>query len=118
LLPGSAAHDRASTYGRDQRHAARASICKSHFQLAEVGCSLSGARCEAAEILAAHKSPVQAIADALIEHKTLDTEQIEDVLAGRFGLIAEKKRRAAWADMSKGAALFAAKFGELERRAI
>jgi hypothetical protein len=36
---------------------------------------------EAAEILAAHKSSVQAIADALVKHGTLDAEQIDHCIA-------------------------------------
>jgi len=34
-------------------------------------------RTEAAAILAAHKTALEAIADALTEHKTLDGEQID-----------------------------------------
>jgi hypothetical protein len=62
---------------------------------------LEFARCEAAEILAAHKSPVQAIADALIEHGTLDAKQIAACIAvgeAQDALAAEKARRRQWAD--------------------
>jgi ATP-dependent Zn protease len=62
---------------------------------------LDYARCEAAEILAAHKSAVAAIADALIEHGTLNAEQIDDCIAigeAEGALQVEKARRKQWAD--------------------
>lgn len=52
--------------------------------------------CEAAEILAAHKTSIEAIAAALIERRTLNGVEIDEVISvakARDALIAEKARR-------------------------
>ena len=59
---------------------------------------LDHARIDAARILIANKYRIEAVAAALIEHKTLDAAQIEAVLAGR------PLRRKQW--NAKGAELF------------
>jgi hypothetical protein len=77
---------------------------------------LEFARVEAFEILTAHKTAVLAIANALIENRTLDAGQIDNCIASaeaqdgaaeaRDALIAEKARRTEWRNVAERAAAF------------
>jgi hypothetical protein len=77
---------------------------------------LEFARVEAFEILAAHKTAVLAIANALIKNRTLDAGQIDNCIAtaeaqdaaaeARDALIVEKARRDQWRQCITNAKLF------------
>jgi hypothetical protein len=77
---------------------------------------LEFAKVEAFEILTAHKTAVLAIANALIENRTLDAGQIDNCIAtaeaqdaaaeARDALIAEKARRTEWRNVAERAAAF------------
>jgi hypothetical protein len=76
-------------------------------------------RTEAFRILAAHRAALEAVAGALIEHGTLDAEQIDRVIAEAELLPAqrvEQNRRKEMAAMAAGAAAFVAAHGGLELR--
>jgi hypothetical protein len=70
---------------------------------------LDFARCEASEILAAHKASVEAIAAALIERKTLNGVEIDEIISvaeARDALIAENAWRREWRNIATRAAAF------------
>jgi hypothetical protein len=72
---------------------------------------LAYAKIEAAELIRTHCDLVEAIADALIEHHTLDTAQIDTIIAdavARDALRIEQERRAAWKQAATAAATFEA----------
>jgi hypothetical protein len=72
---------------------------------------LEFARTEAAEILAAHRTALEAIAAALIERKTLDGEQIDAIISETVAcdaLEAERARRLNWHGVAERAAAFKA----------
>jgi hypothetical protein len=72
---------------------------------------LAYAKVEAAELIRTHRDLVEAIADALIEHHTLDAAQIDTTIAdavARDALRIEQERRAAWKQVATTAATFEA----------
>jgi hypothetical protein len=65
---------------------------------------------EAAALLDEHRDVVIAVADALIERRTMTGEQIDQIIADALALedlAAERERRAAWAKTIASAAAFA-----------
>jgi hypothetical protein len=82
-------------------------VCRGSFKV--IDAFVDFAKLEAAEILAEHKTAVQAVADALIEKKTLNPKQIDACIAvaeAKDALEIEHARRAAWREMEKNAAAF------------
>jgi hypothetical protein len=64
---------------------------------------------QAAEILSAHKGAVTAIAEALIEKKTLNAKQVDRCIAvgeAQDALATERLRRRQWSDVIAGAEAF------------
>jgi hypothetical protein len=77
---------------------------------------LTFARADAAKILAARKHQVEAVADVLIECKTLDGAEIDNILAGMsLAQMVERARRKQMATMTANAALFTASHGGMTR---
>jgi hypothetical protein len=68
-------------------------------------------RTEAAVILAANKHQVEAIAEALLEQKTLDGAEIEAIISGRPDVLHKKQ----WAASIANAELFGRTFGALSK---
>ena len=100
--PLNAPHDVAEA----RAHAAL--ICCSH---AAGDAFLNYARVEAAELIRLHRHLVQAIADALIERRTLNGAAIDIIIAdtsAREALRIERERRAAWSRSIEYAATFEA----------
>jgi hypothetical protein len=80
---------------------------------------LEFAKTEAAEILTAHKSSVEAIAVALLEKGTLDAEQIDNCIAAaeaQDALQAEKARRLQWTETIASAVQNSLDFGRRQKR--
>jgi hypothetical protein len=72
------------------------------------------ARIDAARIVAANIHQMESIAAALIEHKTLDGAEIDQILAGMTpAQRAEKLRRKKWTDTIAGAEAFRLAHGGL-----
>jgi hypothetical protein len=72
------------------------------------------ARIDAARIVAANIHQIESIAAALIEHKTLDGAEIDQILAGMTpAQRAEKLRRKTWTDTIAGAEAFRLAHGGL-----
>jgi hypothetical protein len=72
---------------------------------------LAFCRAEAANLVAEHRASIQAVAAALIEHRTLTGDQIVAVVAesvAREAAAAEHARRAAWQRAEESAASFVA----------
>jgi hypothetical protein len=70
---------------------------------------LEFAKAEVFEILSKHRSAVQAIADALVEHGTLNGAEVDDLISqavARDALEAEKSRRLEWHEIERRAAAF------------
>jgi hypothetical protein len=70
---------------------------------------LDFARCEAAEVLAGHRTSVEAIAAALVERKTLNGVEIDQIIhaaEARDALIAEQVRRERWRQCASNANMF------------
>jgi hypothetical protein len=85
------------------------------FARAATAAFLNFAIIDAARILAANKHQIEAIAAALLECKTLDGAEIDDILAGMtLAQMAERARRKQMAAMTAGAALFTASHGGLQ----
>lgn len=77
------------------------------------------ARVDAANMLAARRALVETIAEALIEHKTLDGATIGDIVAGLSTVQrAERARRKRMIEMTAGAAAFTAMTGGLTLQRI
>jgi hypothetical protein len=69
------------------------------------------ARAEAAALIDLHRTAVLAIAEALVSRRTLNGEEIDQIIAAahaRDELTAEKSRRAEWAKAVANAATFEA----------
>jgi ATP-dependent Zn protease len=71
---------------------------------------LTRALVDAERILSVNRRQVEAVAAALLERKTLDAEEIEDVISLTPAMIAERARRRRWAVMTVNAG----SFGKLE----
>jgi hypothetical protein len=72
---------------------------------------LAFCRAEAANLVAKHRASIQAVAAALIEHRSLTGDQIVAVVAecvAREAMAAEHARRAAWQRAEESAASFVA----------
>jgi hypothetical protein len=67
---------------------------------------LDNARADAVKILTARRHQVEAVAAALIEHKTLDGAEIDDVFSVTPALRAERTRRGRWAAAVENASAF------------
>ena len=100
-LPG-AAHDQI------EARALAGLICRS---VSSVDAYLEFCRVEVVALIESHCDIVQAVADALIERRTLDGDQIDAIISDavvRHDLIAQQARRAAWARSIEDAATFEA----------
>jgi hypothetical protein len=76
---------------------------------------LNYARIDAERILSVNKPQIEAIAAALLECKTLDGAEIDEILSGMsLAQMAERARRKQWNDVAAGAALFTAAHGGLK----